>query len=76
MGAGVESKEEKSRSWPDGGGMGVVVALSVVGDPGSDSVDETERRFVRAGVRRGCAGGIFEELEELYRGGDDSNGSS
>lgn len=69
IGVGVLNSETKSRSRPDGSGMGVGV-LSAVGEAGSDSMDETERRFVRAGVRTGCIGGAFDELEELCRGGE------
>lgn len=37
----------------------------VVGEAGSESVDEMDRRFVRAGVRVGYIGGFREELEKL-----------
>jgi hypothetical protein len=55
IGAGVFKSEEKSC-----GGRGVS-GLSVVGEEGSERVEETERRFVRAGVRAGRAGGPLEE---------------
>jgi hypothetical protein len=55
IGVGVVSNEAKSESRPEGPGKGVDV--SVVGEPDSERMDDTERRFVRAGVRRGCDGG-------------------
>jgi hypothetical protein len=61
IGAGVFNNEEKS--W---GGSGVG-GLSETGDigsrSGSDSVEETERRLVRAGVRVGYGGTREPELE-------------
>jgi hypothetical protein len=56
IGVGVDSKEAKSESRPERFGKGVD-ALSVVGEPVSERIDDTERRFVRAGVRIECDGG-------------------
>ena len=42
-----------------------VFAAAVVGDAGSESVEEMDRRFVRAGVRAGCVGGFFDEFDKL-----------
>ena len=39
------------------------MGFSDVGDPGSESVEDTDRRFVRTGVRVGSAGGPFDEVE-------------
>lgn len=61
IGVGVVSNEAKSESRPEALGKGVD-GLSV-GEPVSDRIDDTERRFVRAGVRRGCDGGATLELE-------------
>jgi hypothetical protein len=55
IGVGVDSNEAKS-DCPERFGKGVD-ALSVTGEPDSERIDDTERRFVRAGVRRGCDGG-------------------
>ena len=68
MGVGVLSREAKSISWLDGKGSGVGV-LSAVGEAGSERVDDTDRRLVRAGVRTGCPGGAFDDPDELCRGG-------
>ena len=57
IGAGVLSTDEKSC------GRTGAEDLSKVGVAGSDSVDDTERRFVRAGVRVGRTGGVLEELD-------------
>ena len=62
IGVGVVSNEAKSESRPEGFGKGVD-ALSVLGEPGSERIDDTERRFVRAGVRRGWDGGGALALE-------------
>lgn len=70
IGVGVVNKDAKSRSRAEGRGTGVGV-LSTVGEAGSDKVDDTERRFVRAGVRIECAGGALDP-EEL----DQDNGDS
>ena len=51
MGAGVEREEIKS--W----GSCAMGCVGEVGEEGAESVDETERRFVRTGVRAGCVGG-------------------
>jgi hypothetical protein len=73
MGAGVPSNEEKSiRSrWAIGKGWGLFVATVGEDGPSSERVEETDRRFVRAGVRTGWVGGCFCELEEwdLWMGG-------
>ena len=68
MGAGVPSNVEKStRSRPGttGKDWGSWEAVSM-GEVGasSESVEETDRRFVRAGVRTGWVGGCFCEVEE------------
>jgi hypothetical protein len=56
IGVGVDNNEAKSDSRPERLGKGVD-ALSVAGEPESERIDDTERRFVRAGVRIGCGGG-------------------
>jgi len=65
IGAGVFSKDAKSC-----GGSGAI-GFSVVGEDDSDSVDDTERRFVRTGVRMGSAGGSLdvEDVGERWREG-------
>lgn len=55
-GVRAESSVWKSRSREAAIGNGVGV-FSVVGEPDSDIIDETDRRFVRAGVRTGWEGG-------------------
>jgi len=51
------------------GGRGVN-GLSEVGEEGSERVEDTERRFVRTGVRPGRAGGPLEEpLEWTWKVG-------
>lgn len=67
IGVGVVSNEAKSESRPERLGKGVD-ALSVVGEPDSERIDDTERRFVRAGVRRGCDGGGTLEWPDQIRG--------
>jgi hypothetical protein len=62
IGVGVDNKEAKSNSRPEKFGKGVD-ALSVTGEPDSERIDDTERRFVRAGVRKGCDGGGALALE-------------
>lgn len=61
IGAGVLNRLAKSMSGPCVVlGSGRVGAFSIVGDEGfedRDSVEETERRFVRAGVRTVDIGG-------------------
>ena len=57
IGAGVLNTDEKSC------GRTGAEDLSKVGVAGSDSVDETDRRFVRAGVRVGRTGGVLDELD-------------
>lgn len=37
----------------------------VVGEAGSERVEEMDLRFVRAGVRVGCEGGFLEEFERF-----------
>ena len=56
IGVGVDNNEAKSESPPERVGKGVD-ALSVAGEPDSERIDDTERRFVRAGVRIGWVGG-------------------
>lgn len=68
IGVGVLRSDAKSRSRLEGRGSGVG-DLSAVGEAGSERVDETERRLVRAGVRTGWIGGAFDDPEELCRGG-------
>lgn len=47
-----------------------VSGLSEVGEEGSERVEDTERRFVRTGVRAGRAGGPLEEpLEWIWKVG-------
>jgi hypothetical protein len=46
----------------DCGGAGVL-GFSEVGDPGSESVEDIDRRFVRTGVRVGNAGGPLDEVD-------------
>jgi len=60
--------KSKSRDVGVGSGVGV---LSMVGEPLSDMIEETERRLVRAGVRRGWLGGALE-----LKGGGDISPSS
>lgn len=68
MGAGVLRREAKSNPSPRGAGSKVGV-FSGVGEPGSDRMEDTERRLVRAGVLTGNTGGALEP-EEFVRGGD------
>lgn len=67
IGEGVLSSETKSVVVLCG--IGKVGVLSDVGDAGSDRMDDTERRFVRAGVRTVCMGGARELDEPVRRGG-------
>ena len=62
IGVGVLSREAKLISCARGG-------ANPVGE--SDKVDETERRFVRAGVRIGYVGGILEPVEFRREEGED-----
>ncbi len=53
------SSDRKSMSREEGVGNGVGI-LSRIGDPVSDMTEDTDRRFVRAGVRTGRVGGPLE----------------
>ena len=77
IGVGVDSNEAKSESRPERFGKGVD-ALSVAGEPGSERIDDTERRFVRAGVRIGCDGGgaLVREGPDQRRGEGGGRSSS
>lgn len=68
IGVGVVRSDAKSISRLVGRGIGECT-FSVVGDAGSERVDDTERRFVRAGVRMGWPGGAFDEFEDICRTG-------
>lgn len=73
IGAGVMSKDEKLRSasFCGAGNVGIfsvpVIVDVVCSFSGSERVEDTERRFVRAGVRTVCTGGAAERPEELVR---------
>lgn len=58
MGAGVLNNEAKSKSCES---TGRAEKFFSVGEPASDMMEDTDRRFVRTGVRVGNAGGAFEE---------------
>ena len=59
----------KSTSRPEGIGSGVGV-LSPIGEPVLDMMEETERRFVRAGVRTRRLGGPLELDVRIMGGGE------
>jgi len=63
IGAGVVKTEAKLISLSFGGMTSCVLSEF----PFSESVEETERRFVRAGVRNGGKGGADRDPEEVVR---------